>query len=196
MGKPANRYYRGGKISEYQFSRVLAGFAADLPSSQLARRMTLSLNSVAAIYQRLRAHYVRIGVFRNFYDDLDDPADAASEAYELELLEFHQARIGRMRGIKTDPVGLEHHFRESCWRFQVVPFFEGRAPETVHAMVLAELLAYLKVGGVVGVDTPDMLAIRQCQLHFLDRRVAWLERNSAAFVSNDLRQSLKAIRSL
>lgn len=196
LGKPANRFYRGGKISEYQFRRILAGFAADLPPSQLASRMTLSLNSIAAIYQRLRAHYVRIGVFRNFYEDLEDPTDTASESYELELLEFHRARIGRMRGVKADPVGSDHHFRESCWRFQVEPFFEGRAPETVHAMIFAELFAYLKFGGPIGADTPDMLAIRQCQLQFLDRRVAWLERSSVEFSADDVRQSLKAIRSL
>ena len=61
-------------------------------------------------------HFVKIGVFRDFYRD-DNPDGApdmeaveAFEAYEQALLAFHFDRVSRMRGIKPEPGAVDHHF--------------------------------------------------------------------------------------
>ncbi|SNZ21332.1 hypothetical protein [Cohaesibacter gelatinilyticus] len=193
--KPANRFYRYAKISEYMFRRVLWGFACDLSVTEVARNTKLSTNSVSAIYQRLRAHYVRIGVFNSFYDNGDAiGVSETSDAYELALLEFHLKRISQMRGIPHSQNSSDHHFCESCWRFQLIPFFEGRSADAAHNMIFNELLTYLKVGGPVGVKAADLQAVRRCQLEFLNRRSAWLERSSPEFKSEDSRALLRDIR--
>ena len=200
--KPTNRLYRGGKISEHRFRKVLRAFAGDTPPSTLAGQMRLSLNSIAAIYQRLRAHYVKIGVFRDFYRDDYPPGAAVNEpvqefeAYERALLAFHLRRVSDMRGIKPQPAGIDHHFCESCWRFRFVPFFEGRPDESVHGMMFDELLTYVRVGGPIGTPTPNLQAVREIQLELLDRRVSWLERSSPEFKPEALRASLRDIRRL
>lgn len=163
--------------------------------TELARSVTLSANSISAIYQKLRAHYVRIGIFRNFYED-EEPDCPSSEAYEFALLEFHLARVARMRGIAPGRENATHHFCESCWRFQLVPFFEGRSANAVHKMAYAELLTYLKLGGPVGASSLDMAAIRHRRLRILDRRAAWLERSSQGFKGEEQRASLREIREL
>lgn len=198
--KPANRLYRGGKISEHRFRKVLRAFAGDTPPSALAGQMRLSINSIVAIYQRLRMHYVKIGVFRDFYRD-DNPDGAPDrgtieefETYEHTLLAFHLNRVSRMRGIKPEPGAVDHHFCESCWRFRFVPFFEGRPDESVHTMMFDELLTYLRVGGPIGTPTPNLRAVREVQLELLDRRTAWLERSSPMFKSEELRASLREMR--
>lgn len=200
--KPTNRLYRGGKISEYRFRRVLRAFAADTPPSKLAEQMRLSLNSITTIYQRLRIHYVKIGVFRDFYRD-DNPdgasdveAIAAFEAYEQALLAFHLQRVSRMRGIKPEPGLVDHHFCESCWRFGFQPFFENRLAEPVHEMMFNELATYLKAGGPVGTPSPNLKAIKGHQLAFAEKRATWLGRNAVAFSSPDLRAKLRTVGGL
>ncbi|MEO0384571.1 MAG: hypothetical protein AAF234_13570 [Pseudomonadota bacterium] len=197
--KSANRLYRGGKISGYQFRRVLRAFAGDVPPTRLSQRMILSLNSISGIYQRLRAHYVKIGVFRDFYADGREnrgATDKEAEAYELALLDFHLQRVSRMRGVKPSRGEVDHHFCESCWRFRFAPFFEGRTAEAVQEMMFNELLTYIHVGGPVGIPTPNLRAIKEAQLDFLDRRAAWLERSSPEFKPEKLRSSLREIRRL
>jgi len=199
---PTNGLYRGGKISEYQFRRVLRAFAADRTASDLAREMTLSLNSIVAIYQRLRAHYVRIGVFRDFYRDdypngcTNEDMREAFEAFEFGLLGFHMKRMSRMRGVKLGTVGADHHFPESCWRFRYAPFFEGRPSEPVHEMMFSELLAYIKAGGPVGANVPNLRAVRTCEIEHLNRKADWLGRNSETFKADCFRARLKAVRAL
>lgn len=200
--KSANRLYRGAKISEYQFRRVLRAFAGDVPPTQLAQRMTLSLNGIAGIYQRLRAHYVEIGIFRDFYRDNypngapNNEAINGFEAYEHALLSFHLARISRMRGVKPEPGTVDHHFCESCWRFGFVPFFKDRPAEPVNEMIFSELMTYVRVGGPVGTPAPNLWAIKAHQIAFADKKAAWLERNSNEFNAEGLRAALRSFRSL
>jgi transposase len=49
-----NRYYRGSKISEAKFRRLIRCFALDLTASRTAKMTRLSIRSVNPIYLKLR----------------------------------------------------------------------------------------------------------------------------------------------
>jgi hypothetical protein len=53
-GKPANRYARRSKLSEYRFLRILEGFTMDKTAQELAESIGISEKSIRATYRDLR----------------------------------------------------------------------------------------------------------------------------------------------
>lgn len=198
MRRPANRFYHGAKISEYQFKRVLMGFVRDEPVAVAARHIRLSANSINAIYGRIRAYFTKLGVFEDIYRG-GDPRDGTDggenlEEFELRLISFHLERIRRKR--RTPDTSLDetdYHWCESHWRFQYHVMTEGRPSEAIHRMMYTHLLAYIRSCGPIGQPSHNR-NLRDLTLQQRNQRIAWLERNAPMFKDERSRLALRDIR--
>ncbi|PJK08269.1 IS1595 family transposase [Lysobacteraceae bacterium NML95-0200] len=108
-----NRYYRHSKISEAKFRRLLRLFAMDLTATDAAQLCGLSVRSVNAVYQRIRARLAQECAAQSpFLGELE-----ADESY------FGPKRIrgkrGRGAGGKTIVFGLLK--RGDCVYTEIVP---------------------------------------------------------------------------
>lgn len=61
------RLYFSAKISDYQFRKVLWHFALDRSALETAKQTTLSVNSISAIYGKLRKFFFDCGLFNDPY---------------------------------------------------------------------------------------------------------------------------------
>lgn len=108
-----NRYYRYSKISESKFRQLLRLFAMDLTATDAAQLCGLSVRSVNAVYQRIRARLAQECAAQSpFSGELE-----ADESY------FGPKRIrgkrGRGAGGKTIVFGLLK--RGDCVYTEIVP---------------------------------------------------------------------------
>ncbi|PJK06289.1 IS1595 family transposase [Lysobacteraceae bacterium NML95-0200] len=108
-----NRYYRHSKISEAKFRRLLRLFAMDLTATDAAQLCGLSVRSVNAVYQRIRARLAQ------------ECAAQSPFSGELEADESYfgpkriQGKRGRGAGGKTIVFGLLK--RGDCVYTEIVP---------------------------------------------------------------------------
>lgn len=191
-----NRLYRSAKISEYQFRRVLWSFARDEPAAQAAQHIALSVNSISAIYAKLRVYFYEAGLFVDIYQG-DDPREGSTLAepeFERRLIAFHIARAAAKRGIDDRPEGQAYHFAESHWRFHYAVMNDGRPSEALHQMMFTHLLGMIRCCGPVGAQPTNRKAGLQLALRQMDQRILWMERNAVQFSASSERKMLKSIR--
>lgn len=190
------RLYHSAKISQYQFRRVLRAFAQDEAAADAATHINLSLNSIAAIYGKLRRYFYETGLFTDIYqgNDPSDGSELADEEFERRLIEFHIARAAAKRGIDDTPDGPAYHFAESHWRFHYAVMNEGRPSEALHRMIFAHLLEMIRCCGPVGAPPVNRKVGLQLALRQMDQRILWMERNTLQFRKLGQRRKLQEIR--
>ena len=155
VARPANRFYRAAKVSEYQFKRVLWSFVVDEPVAQAARRIRLSANSINAIYTKLRVFFTELGVFVDIYKG-GDPKFGTDRGKDLEgfdyrLLTFHLQRDSAKRRMKGTAIEeIDYNWCESNWRFDYQVLVMCRPDALIHRMMYGHLLAFIRACGPVG----------------------------------------------
>jgi len=188
---------RAAKIGDAQFRRVLWHFARDHTATETARQTALSVNSVVAIFSKLRVYFFEIGLFTDYYEGCDPRSfEGGNEHFERELLAFHFGRIREKRGLRSKPGKPEYHFAESHWRFHFHVIRKQRLSANVHAMMLSHLLEVIRLCGPVGGRPGNREAGLRAILRQTDQRTLWLERNAPAFKSPEDRAMLKDIRAI
>lgn len=197
--RPANRFYRSAKVSEYQFKRVLWSFVLDEPVAVAATKIDLSANSISAIFSKLRVFFTQLGVFEDIYKDGDPNEGTAKgedfEGFEYRLLSFHLQRAKDKRRMK--PTRLDepdYNWCESFWRFHYSVLTEGRHSDAVNRMMFSHLLAQIRLCGPIGQPPHDLeKGARLNRFHFA-QRLLWLERNASAFKDSAARETLRDAR--
>ncbi len=196
--------YAGGKISDYQFKRVLTAFVEDEPVAVAASHIALSANSVQAIYRKLRNFFVSLTVFEDIYlggdpkQGLGD-TDPATERLELEILGFHLARVKDKKLMKDAKLGEpDPHFAESCWRYQYHVMERERSGMSIKPMMFAHLLGIIKSCGPVGRPPPraQIAHAYELKLAHLDQRVLWLSRNAPSLKSPSARAQIQEVMTI
>lgn len=193
-----NRLYHSAKISEYQFKRVLWSFALDEPAAQAAQHIDLSVNSISAIYAKLRTYFYESGLFVDIYQG-DNPQEGSALAepeFERRLIEFHFRRAAAKHGIDDPPEGPAYHFAESHWRFHYDVMNDGRSPDALRRMMFAHLLEMIRCCGPVGSTPMNRKAGLELTLTHMDQRILWMERNASQFRSPTSRNVIGRLRSL
>lgn len=150
-----NPLYRGGKVSENQFRKIVRGFALDLPGAWIAEDHGISSNTVQSIYRKLRVFFVEAGLFpladegpegsENFGD--------APEAYSKGLAEFHRLRMLHKRGIRGSSLDKSYHLAESRWRLHY-NYLQFKGVENFADLLEHDLLMVLELCGPLG-GRPD-----------------------------------------
>lgn len=193
----ANPFRRSAKISDYRFRKVLEHFARDDSATEAARATKLSVNSVHALYRKLRIFFFEAGLFVDFYVG-HDPQEFESDnpVFEQALLEFHFARIRDKRGLKSLTNEPPYHFAESCWRYDFKVLMTQRPSEAVHAMMLSHLLELIRLCGPVGAAPRNRAEGLRAVARQIDQRILWLERNAPAFAATTMRAALKEARAI
>lgn len=187
--------YRSAKISDYRFRKVLEQFVRDSSATDAARATRLSVNSVHAIYRKLRVFFFDAGLFMDFYEG-KDPVEFVSEApaFERDLLAFHLDRFRAKRGLRSPTSEPPYHFAESCWRYDFKVLMEQRPSEAAYAMMLSHLLEIIRLCGPVGSVPSNRHAGALAIARQIDQRILWLERNAPGFADADIRGGLRAAR--
>ena len=193
-----NRLYFSAKISAYQFKRVLGSFARDEPAARAATHIDLSVNSITAIYAKLRAYFYATGLFVDIYQGSDprEGAALAQEEFERRLIEFHWKRSHARRGIDDPPGGPALHFAESHWRFHYAIMNDERPSDTLDRMMFAHLLEMIRCCGPVGAPPTNRKAGLELALRQMDQRLLWLERNASRFRDPTGRAELRKTRAI
>jgi hypothetical protein len=194
--------HRAAKITPYQFKRVLWSFVQDQTVAEASRQIALSANSIAALYAKLRKFFFDLGVFYDPYRGRDPRQGFEQEGFtEIEylILKFHLARVSAKRGRLDAPLtGDDHHFAESNWRFDYVALEADRSASSVHQIMYANLLEFIRRFGPVGTKkafTPEQRrAARALAREQMDKQLLWLERNSLKFKDAAERQELRKLR--
>ncbi len=190
--------YFSAKISDYQFRKVLWHFVLDDTAAQAARHINLSVNSISAIYGKLRKFFFEVGLFTDIYNG-GDPKQGTGfedeEEFEYRLIGFHLKRDAAKRGLHSPPDGPDYHFAESHWRFHFDILNEGRPNDAIHMMMFGHLLEIIRCCGPVGLPPMRRREGLQIVLQQMDRRILWMERNLQSFANRKTRAALKSIRS-
>lgn len=179
------RLYHGGKISDAMFKKVLWHFVRDDSASDTARAIGLSINSVHAIYRKVRVYFYEVGLFMDFYAG-QDPLEYESDNphFEKALLEFHFERVRARNGLKSPASEPPYHFAESCWRYDFKVIAEERSSPYVHDMMLAHLLEIILVCGPVGaIRRPSLSSALVVERQYY-QRVLWLLRSTVEYSLN------------
>lgn len=189
--------YRFAKISDYRFRKVLEEFVRDSSATDAARATRLSVNSVHAIYRKLRVFCFEAGLFMDFYGG-QDPTEFVSDnpRFERDLLAFHLERVRARRGLRSPVSEPPYHFAESCWRYDFKVLMEQRPSEVVYAMMLSHLLEIIRLCGPVGATPSNRRAGALAITRQIDQRILWLERNAPGFTEPDIRSGLRAARAI
>lgn len=189
--------YRGSKISEYRFRKVLWHFVRDHSATDTARATRLSVNAANALFRKLRIYFFEAGLFIDYYAG-KDPLKYQSDnpAFEKLLLEYHFDRIGKKRGLKSPTTEPPYHLAESCWRFDFKLLMDQRPSEFVYDMMLSHLLEIIRTCGPIGTSPLNRTKAANVVMRQIDQRVLWLERNAPGFADPAFRADLKAIRSM
>lgn len=196
------RLYHDAKISDYQFKKVLWRFVLDESAVEAARHVSLSANSIGAIYGKLRRFFFDYELFRDLYNGRDPREGLTTEGFkdiEHAILTYHLKRVSEKHGQLDAPLlGPDPHFGESNWRFNFVALLSERGPETVRPMMYAHLLEFIRRFGPVGSPVKPTGADRTAGLNLafeqLDRMVLWLERNSVKFRDPAEKAKLRKLR--
>lgn len=195
--RSAKPLYRSSKISERTFRHVLEHFAHDRSATETAKLTGLSLNSVAAIFHKLRVFFFEAGLFRDFYETLKYGGEITidDEIAEMKLLELHFRRMAAKRGLHDRTGGEpDYHLAESFWRLGYSVMAQQRPTETVHAMMYSHLLEVIRICGPVGSRPTKRRQGLLAVMRQMDQFTLWLERNAPEFSSERQRQELREIR--
>ena len=186
----AKRLYRGAKISDYQFLKVLWHFALDSSAARASSQIDLSTNSITALYAKLRLFFAEVGLFT-------DPGRIGmfdgNEEFERRFLAFHLSRVSDKRGMRSPQDGPDYHMAESHWRFHFHMLMTQRQTESVHAMMMAHLTELVRLCGPVGTKPVNPMSGSLALLRQMDQRALWLERNALDFRSPEQRAELQSI---
>lgn len=190
--------YRSSKISERVFRQVLEHFAHDRSATDTAKLTGLSLNSVAAIFHKLRVFFFEVGLFMDFYETLKTGGDITldDEIAEMQLLEFHMQRMAAKRGLHTRSGQPDYHMAESFWRLGYSVMAQQRPIQSIHAVMLSHLLEVIRICGPVGAKPTKRRLGLLAVMRQMDKFALWLERNAPEFKSDRLRQELREIRDI
>lgn len=185
------------KISDHRFRRVLMGFVRDHSATDTAQLTGLSLNSVTAIFGKLRVYFWEIGLFTDIYDGADPLSHSGNEpSFEKALLEYHLLRVREKNGLKSSAHGPDYHFAESHWRYHFQVLMRERVHHDVHAMMFSHLIEIIRLCGPIGLKPFNRRSGIEAVLRQMDQRIAWLERNAPGFRGAAHRAELNAIRAL
>lgn len=190
-----NPLYHGSKISEYRFRGVLEQFVLDSSATDAARATGLSVNSVHAIYRKLRVFFFDVGLFMDFYEGAD-PLEFVSDnpAVEQRIIAFHLERVRTRRGLRSPSNEPPYHFAESCWRYDFKVLDEERSSSLVQAMMLAHLVELIRLCGPVGGPLRNRVQGIEAVARQIDQRIVWLERNAPGFSEPGTRAALRSAR--
>jgi len=157
----------------------------------------LSVNSVAAIFRKLRVYFWDAGIFADPYEGKDPREfDDDNLEYERRLLDFHFSRARDKRGLKSTWKEPDYHLAESQWRFGYMQLMVQRPSADVHPMMMSHLLEIIRLCGPVGSNPVNRKVGLLAKLRHMDQMVLWLERNAPGFNSEEQRAELKNIRSI
>ncbi|WP_375412998.1 hypothetical protein [uncultured Bradyrhizobium sp.] len=180
------------KISDYRFRKVLACFVRDHTATETARMTGLSVNSVNDLYRKIRIYFYDAGLFMNFYGgagparyDPDDHKD-----FERTLLRFHRNRLRSRRGVRETPGAPNYHLAESWWRFDFAMILRERPSDSVYDMMVAQLLAIIRVAGPIGRHPKNPAARSRVIARLVDQKILWFLRNAPGFANPELRAGL------
>jgi hypothetical protein len=186
-------HYFSAKISDHCFRRVLLHYALDNTVQEAARDTQLSATSVNAIFGKLRRFFSEAGLFEDY-----SMARGSSEARQVHarqekaLLEFHNQRLRRKRGLRHAPDSPDYHFAESCWRYDFHVLMDERLSDQLQAMMFAHLLEIVRLCGPVGRPPVNRAAALRAVLRHIDERAQW--RNEPGFSTPKFRAALRELR--
>lgn len=191
----AKALYFSAKISDYQFRKVLWHFTRDDTAVETARHVALSVNSINAIFHKLREFFFDVGLFEDIYqgrDPREGTGDPEDMIFEDKLIKFHMKRGAAKRGL-DGPHARDLHFAESHWRFWYAVMVEDRPSTAIHRMMFAHLLEIIRCCGPVGQPPTRrkdglLLVLRQ-----FEQRVRWMGRNAKDLNDAEIRMELNAI---
>lgn len=198
----AKPLYFSAKISDYQFRKVVWHFTLDHSAAEAAKHVRLSVNSISAIYAKLRRFYFDYGLFGDPYKGGDPREGFAREGFEdveHKLLTLHLERVAAKHGQPDTVMGEpDYHLSESNWRFGFDDLMKQRGPELVQRMMYAHLMEFLRRFGPVGARQPPTVDERRAGLTLaleqFDRTVLWMERNAEKFRDVEKRSELRRLR--
>ncbi len=183
--------YRGAKISNHRFLRVLDHFVRDSTTSETAKATGLSVNSVHAVYRKLRVFFYDVHLFRDFYQGQDPVTfESGDPEAELALLNFHLGRVGQKRGLRSPITEPSYHFAESCWRYDFFRMMRERPSDAVYAMMRSHLLELIRLCGPVGSVPVNREAGALAVMRQIDQRIEWFKRSAPGFRSSEMRAAL------
>lgn len=187
--------YKSAKISDYRFRKVLWAFVCDASATEAAQATGLSVNSVHAIFRKIRVFFFEAGLFQDYYGGQDPVSfQSANPFFEKKLLKFHFGRIGAKQGLKSPDNEPPYHFAESCWRFDFKVMAEQRQSDHVLQMMQAHLLEIIRLCGPIGAPPRNKEQGLLAVLRQADQRILWLERNAPGYTDQAKRAELRAIR--
>jgi len=188
---------RASKISDYRFRKVLERFAHDDSATDAARATGLSINTVHALYRKLRVFFFEVGLFMDFYAGHDpETFESENPALEKALLDFHFERVAARRGLKSPSTDPPYHFAESCWRYDFKVLMDERPSDAVRAMMLAHLLELIRLCGPIGAPARNREVGALAIARQIDQRILWLERNAPGFANDATREGLREARAI
>lgn len=186
-----NPLMHAAKISGHRFRRVLWHFVRDHTASETARAVDMSINSVHALFRKLRIFFYDVHLFRDFYDGRDpETVDSGDPVFEQRLLEYHLARYGRHRGFRSPATEPPHHFAETCWRYDFQIMMNERPSDAVYGMMQRHLLELIRLCGPVGAQPRNLLAGARAVMRQTDERIDWFRRNAPGFRDAETRRDL------
>lgn len=198
--KPKRRVrplYHSAKISDYRFKKVLWHFVRDYTAAETAKGTGLSVNSVHAIFRKLRVYFYEVGLFQDFYEGRDPMAvETRMPDFEYDLIDYHLKRYGEKHGFKSPSAEPHYHFAESHWRYDFEIMRRERNSDAVYDMMMAHLIEIIRICGAVGSKPTNQQVGLHTVLKQIDQRIAWLERNSSRFGADYLRDMLLEAREI
>lgn len=198
--KPRRRrrpLYHSAKISEYRFRKVLWHFVRDHSASETARATGLSVNSVHAIFRKIRVYFWEVGLFRDFYEGVDPLEFVGDEqATEYEVLGYHLQRHREKHGFRSPTSEPPYHFAETYWRYHYLVMIRERPSDTIYDMMPSHLIEMIRLCGPVGTKPGNFRAGLRVILRQMDQRMAWLERNAPGYTDSHQRATLREIQDI
>ncbi len=194
--EPLNRYYVAAKISEYQFKKLLWNFAHDISPTETSRHMRLSLNSVNAIYMKIRRYFVELGHFPDIQVDQEELefSDEIAVDSDEAFIRFHRNRMSRKYGLvkNADIHGL--HRCESCWRYVNLELLNDGRDTNIPRMMYRDLIALIRICGPLGSPITNLDKALEYRRQRVEQRLLWLQRNSTRHKSVELRALLTRLK--
>lgn len=171
--------YHSAKISDYRFKKVLWHFVRDHTTAQTAKGTGLSVNSVHAIFHKVRVYFYEVGLFQDIYEGKTPYlSDTSEPVFGRALQEFHAQRHRAKRGLKAPDNEPDYHFAESYWRYDYHITERERTSEALHDMMLAHLLEIIHACGPIGTKPENQHAGLLAILRQMDQRMIWFLNNS------------------
>ena len=166
----------------------------DHSATETALATRLSVNSVQAIFQKLRIYFFEVRLFMDFYDG-DNPESYESDnpLFEFHLLEFHFQRVRDKMGLRSPSTEPPYHFAESCWRYDFKVMMDERSSGNIYTMMESHLLEIIRCCGPIGRPPSNIATGARLIERQFKQRVLWLERNAPGFNTPERRAVLRAL---